>query len=77
MIALTLPPVTGGAWIGAIVDKHEIAGTIMHRVQIRGRGQVPIERSWFASRDEAFAFALNRADRRHLPVIDLCGGEED
>lgn len=77
MIALTLPQTTPGDWVGAIVDQQEIAGTIMFRVQIRGRGQVAIERSWFNSRAEAFAFALDRADRRHLPVIDLTGGELD
>lgn len=76
-IALTLPEATPGDWIGALVDKHEIAGTIMYRVQIRGRGQVAIERSWFASRDEAMAFALDRADRRCLPVLDCTGGEVD
>lgn len=76
-IALTLPEPTPGDWIGALIDRHEIAGTIMHRVQIRGRGQVAIERNWFDNRAEAFAFALDRADHRHLPVIDLTGGEVD
>lgn len=75
MIALTLPEPTPGDWIGALIDRHEIAGTEMHRVQIRGRGQVAIERNWFSSRDEAFAFALDRADRRCLPLIDLTGGD--
>lgn len=77
MIALTLPPSTEGVWIGALIDRHEIAGTTMHRVQIRGRNGGAIERNWFASREEAFAFALDRADRRHLPVIDCTGGEAD
>lgn len=77
MIALTLPPPTEGDWIGAIVDKHEIAGTVMHRVQMRGRDRGAIERNWFASREEAFAFALDRADRRRLQVIDCTGGEAE
>jgi hypothetical protein len=77
MIALTLPHPTEGDWIGALVDSHEIAGTSMFRVQLRGRGQSAIERSWFTSRGDALAFALDRADRRHLPVIDLSGGAVD
>lgn len=76
-IALTLPEPTPGDWVGAIVDKHELAGTEMFRVQLRGRGQAAIERSWFNSRAEAFAFALDRADRRCLPLFDLTGGDAD
>lgn len=77
MIALTLPEVTPGDWIGALIDRHEIVGTVMHRVQIRGRGRGAVERNWFHDRAEAFAFALDRADRRHLPVIDMTGGEAE
>ena len=76
-IPLTLPEPTPGDWIGVIVDLHELAGTAMFRVQIRGRGQVAIERSWFDSRAEAFAFALDRADRRHLPLFDLTADEAE
>jgi hypothetical protein len=77
VIALTLPEMTPGDWIGAIVDRHEIAGTTMHRVQLRGRDRGAVERNWFANRDEAMAFALDRADRRHLPVLDMTGGEAE
>lgn len=76
-IPLTLPEPTPGDWIGVILDQHEIAGAPMWRTQIRGRSQVAIERSWFDSRAEALAFALDRADRRHLPLFDLCGGEAE
>lgn len=77
MIELHLPPQRPGDWLGAIVERHEVAGVPMFRVSIRGRGQAAAERSWFYDRGEALAFAVDRADRRCLPLFDLTGPEPD
>lgn len=74
---VTLPPLKLDTWLGGKIDRHELTNTAMFRVQIRGRGKGAIEQNWFLDRTEAYAFTLDRADQRGLPMIDLtsCGVE--
>ncbi len=74
MKVLTLPEIPG-AWLGVRLQGHEIAGTAMWAVTIRGRGGQYVERTWHNCEAVALAYACNAADSRHLPLFDLRDGE--
>lgn len=77
MIEVNLPHPPRGNWPGVVLEQHQMFGVTMWRVCVRGRSDGSASRNWFTTRQAALAFALDRADRRHLALFDLCGGEED
>lgn len=75
MIALTLPPLRSGTWLGITVEIHEVATFKMVAVTIRPRAGQPLERRWFAHEPAAIEWALDQADSRNLPLFDFREGE--
>ncbi|WP_234180337.1 hypothetical protein [Sphingopyxis sp. NFH-91] len=71
MRALDLPAPRDGDWYGVLIDEHDIAGTTMTAVTIRGRRGQRAERRWFDDGGIALAWASTQADARHLPLFDL------
>lgn len=76
MIRVELPPMRGGNWLGVAIEAHEIAGTTMFAITIKGRAGQPITREWFRCEATALAWALSQADSRGLPFFDLRDGGE-
>jgi hypothetical protein len=68
---LDLPAARGGDWIGVMLEEHEVAGTGMSAITIRGRAGQKTERRWFSDGGIALAWGLSQADSRHLPFFDL------
>lgn len=77
MIPVDLPPKRSGHWIGVVIERHNIAGTPMLAVTVRGRGGKPTERHWNADEAHAMAFAVHQADLRALPLLDMRGGDPE
>lgn len=77
MIALDLPAPRDGAWLGVMIERHDIASAPMIAVTIRPRAGQPIERKWFSYDEAALTWALDQADSRHLPLFDLRDNEAE
>lgn len=71
MIAVDLPPLPAGAWLGVVVEQHEVAGVGMIAVTIRSRAGQPVRREWFSDPSAALAWAAGQSDARHLPLFDM------
>lgn len=77
MIPVNLPAPRDGAWLGVMIERHDVATFSMLSVTIRSRAGQPIERRWFTYDAAALAWALDQADSRHLPLFDLRDNEAE
>lgn len=75
MKLISLPDIPG-SWLGVRLEAHDLAGTAMWSVTIRGRGGQYVERTWHNCEAIALAYACTQADSRHLPLFDLRDGGE-
>lgn len=77
MPTFELPAPRGGNWIGVMIERHDVAGTNMVSVTIRGRAGQKHERRWFTDGRIALAWGLSQADSRQLPLFDLRDAESE
>lgn len=69
-----LPPFPPSDWRAVIMQEHDIAGRRMWAITIQGRTGGAPSRDWFTDIDQAYAWGLGQADKRHLAFIDLTPG---
>ncbi|WP_126174560.1 hypothetical protein [Altericroceibacterium xinjiangense] len=77
MREIPIPQVRPGNWRGALIERLELAGSIVWAVTVRvGLGRAP-RRRWFPDHAMAISHAADQPDTLGLPLLDLSDGAGD